>query len=57
MEDNINIDLKEVMEEVHAYISGVEPRESAIQQLAVISLYSGCNWYVNIYLSPVLLQT
>jgi hypothetical protein len=42
---------------VHADIGSAEPRESAIQELAVISLYSHCIRYVNIYLSPVLLQT
>ena len=63
MEDNINIDLKEIMynwmymEEAQADISSVESMESTIQDLSVISLYSRCNWYVNIYLSPVLLQT
>jgi len=33
------------------------PKVSAIQDLAVISLHSRYNQYVNIYLSPVLLQT
>jgi len=42
MEDNINIDLKEIMynwryeEAVHADISSVEPMESFIRELAVI---------------------
>ena len=42
MEDNINIDLKEIMynwryeEAVHAGISSVKPRESFIRELAAI---------------------
>jgi len=63
MEDTINIDLKEIMynwryeEAVHVDISSVDPRESFIRELAVIQFCSRCNRYLNVYLSPVLLQT